>query len=179
MNFSNKKGFTLIELLIVIAIIGILAVAFLPSLLNAPAKGRDAQRLATVQKIQNFLVTQTLAGNALPDTGCVDSTKIAVDKSISKLINEKLSDFGGVFPQDPKDGNEAIGALNTCKDGYGYLNFAAVGKKYSAAVYTAVENADNANVECEDIKDVVDIPLLKDGESIGANMHACYVVLFQ
>jgi prepilin-type N-terminal cleavage/methylation domain-containing protein len=39
-----KKGFTLIELLIVVSIIGILAVALVPSLTNAPARARDATR---------------------------------------------------------------------------------------------------------------------------------------
>lgn len=179
MKSFNKKGFTLIELLIVIAIIGILAVAFLPSLLNAPAKGRDAQRLATVQKIQNFLVTQSLSGASLPVTECIDSAEKDEEK-IGGLINSKLADFGGVFPQDPQADTTITGAVPACADGkYGYIKFATADHKYTAAVYTAVENEDNANVECEDVLDAVDIPLLKAGETVGDNMHACYVVLFQ
>jgi len=69
--YFRTKGFTLIELLVVIAIIGILAVAFLPSLLGAPAKGRDAQRMATVQKIENFIVSETLIDYSLPGTNCI------------------------------------------------------------------------------------------------------------
>lgn len=46
-----KKGFTLIELLIVVSIIGILAVALIPSLTDAPARARDAGRKAGVNEI--------------------------------------------------------------------------------------------------------------------------------
>lgn len=59
-NFIQKSrlGFTLIELLIVIVIIGILSVAFLPTVLNAPKKARDNQKkahLTTIaQAIQSY-----------------------------------------------------------------------------------------------------------------------------
>ena len=42
----KKRAFTLIQLLIVITIIGILAAALLPSILNAPGRGREAARTA-------------------------------------------------------------------------------------------------------------------------------------
>lgn len=178
MSFSNKKGFTLIELLIVIAIIGILAVAFLPSLLNAPAKGRDAQRLATVQKIQNFLVTKALASSLSDTTACIlESAKAA---GISKTINDNIANFGGVFPKDPDKSFDAKStAVAACTGGYGFVNF-ATNKTYDFAVYARVENQDNANIKCLDIKDEAANMVLNPDKSGWQSTDAgCYIVLSQ
>jgi prepilin-type N-terminal cleavage/methylation domain-containing protein len=172
---KNRKvlGFTLIELLIVIAIIGILAVAFLPSLLNAPAKGRDAQRVATIQKLEGFLVTQMLGDLAsLPAApGCVDIDLIATADTISKLVNDNLAGFAGVFPADPDSTNITAGAGIECIGKYVYVRF--TGGDYTAGVFINVENDESGNIECSNDKIKVDAtPVLTDSGD-------CYIALLQ
>jgi prepilin-type N-terminal cleavage/methylation domain-containing protein len=174
-----KKGFTLIELLIVIAIIGILAVAFLPSLLGAPAKGRDAQRLATVQKITNFLVSKSLTGSipATAVTGCID--KAGGAGTIGDFVKTNLSDFGGVYPEDPQATNVTTGADPECTGQYGFIIFAD-GVGYTYGVYAAVEENENANIACESIKAAGPI-VLTPGEVAAPEVGKanCYLSLVQ
>lgn len=149
---KSKKGFTLIELLIVIAIIAVLAVAFLPQVLGAPSKGRDAQRLAQMQKLQQFLTAESVSGATLPSASACFSVA-AADGNIVKLINDNIADFGGVFPKDPQDGsNTATGATPTACAGYGYVKLPKA-SGFSALVFVAMENIENANIGCSGVKE--------------------------
>lgn len=168
MKTMEKKGFTLIELLIVIAIIGILAVAFLPSLLGAPAKGRDAQRTATLQKIQNFLVTEMLAGHALENSGCITSGAAG----IGTLIDNNIANFGGTFPVDPLDGNIIDdGGGNVCTNEFLYVKDPTA--DYSFGLYAHLETG-TGNIACN-----------ADGQITAADLGTlstdadCYAILVQ
>lgn len=70
-----KKGFTLIELLIVVSIIGILAVALIPSLTDAPARARDAGRKAAVNEVVAAVESYNIDNGNYPAGGfCIDGT---------------------------------------------------------------------------------------------------------
>ena len=99
-TINLRKGFTLIELLIVITIIGVLAVAFLPSILGAPAKARDVARKGHLNQISTALEAYVLDGASYPAVSnkagflCVDSTDLA---PVVKYIQ------GGSIPKDPSN----------------------------------------------------------------------------
>ncbi len=95
-NIHLKKGFTLIELLIVITIIGILAVALLPSVLGAPARARDAARKADLNNIIAAMETYNSDKQKYPTA--TSSSFTAVDAIAG------LSDYfqGGKVPKDPQ-----------------------------------------------------------------------------
>jgi prepilin-type N-terminal cleavage/methylation domain-containing protein len=52
MHDTRRAGFTLIELLIVIAILGVLAAAFLPDLIGARETADESQTLANLQRLR-------------------------------------------------------------------------------------------------------------------------------
>jgi len=138
---KNKKGFTLIELLIVITIIGILAVAFLPSLLGAPAKARDTQRIADVQKIAGVMTNKMLTSGNI-NGGC------AKGDAVTGVI-ESAADFGGAYPKDPLQTN---GPTSGCAGGYLIVpgDRSQSGNLYSFGVFAKLENS-GGNIDCASV----------------------------
>ncbi len=116
------KGFTLIELLIVITIIGILAVALMPSVLGAPARARDAARKADLSNLTSALELYNSDHQGYP-TGelCLGYVDAAHPGDVE--LNSYLT--GGKAPADPQKG-AAAQALGTCDVGqYLYCPLAA------------------------------------------------------
>lgn len=144
---KTKKGFTLIELLIVIAIIGVLAVAFLPTLLGAPAKGRDTSRIAALQTVQKVIVNSNLQGETYPNkTGTIAADLGA--SSTETWGDRYLEDFSGAFPVDPS--TPALAPKAGCAANYCYLSEPG---KYSFGLVAMVELPENANTTCTAAED--------------------------
>lgn len=156
-----KKGFTLIELLIVIAIIGILTVAFLPTLRGGQAAARDAARKAAVNSIVVAIsllsegqvtgvtakIPVTLKGECL-DAGSAGNAQ-TISKAMGKAINIQptgvvLCDGGYYYRTFKSDGGPTAAATDTAAN---YVIAAQVEKDANANVTTvfAATDFDNAN----------------------------------
>jgi prepilin-type N-terminal cleavage/methylation domain-containing protein len=142
-NRFSKLGFTLIELLIVITIIGILAVVFLPSILGAPEKARDAARQADLSNIVQAIEAGRLDG------------KVGLGDVADGCLEDGVADFeeffgGGVFPTDPRGDSSA--KVGGCADAGKYAvdagDFAVEGYEYR--IYARMELEDNQGGECKD-----------------------------
>lgn len=113
-----KKGFTLIELLIVIVIIGILAVGFAPTLLNAPKKARDGIRKGNLASIKDAIEGYALDHNSnypLGDTVCIDKMTDA-DGNLNVIAPYFQ---GKTLPKDPSNTN----CVDISVSGFHYRNF--------------------------------------------------------
>ena len=161
---KNRKGFTLIELLIVITIIGILAVAFLPTLLGAPAKGRDTQRIADLQKIQKVMVNADLEGTEYPaDNICIVEGELA----------NYAPALGGAVPTDPSPEAFTVDGFPNAPGCAGYI-YIANPTGYKFGLYAKLENSANGNVSCADLEDNADSKTKPDNDD-----DSCYSILVQ
>ncbi|MCX6734408.1 MAG: type II secretion system protein [Candidatus Peregrinibacteria bacterium] len=165
-KMNSKKGFTLIELLIVIAIIAVLAVAFLPTLLGAPAKGRDTARIASLQKIQKVLINANLAGKPYPVLSGVIADGLAyANYGGTNTWAELKADFGGTLPADPTTG-------------FKYYFVKAFGS-YAFGVWAQVEILTNGNANCNTADFSVTIGTPVAAAAAPATTVPCYAVLTQ
>lgn len=140
MKNKTSKGFTLIELLIVITIIGILAVAFLPSVLGAPAKARDVARKGHLNQIATAIEAYGLSGQPYPGTA---GQKLCVSSAQMPTIVKYIA--GGALPKDPS-GTVVSGYSPPCNAGeYVFLRFATNSNNLNYALVAQVEDPANGN----------------------------------
>jgi len=141
------KGFTLIELLIVIAIIGILAVALLPTVLSAPAKGRDAARQANLAAITTAIEAFNIDKGGYPGAViCFNGgTSLNVARFGSTTADTEIATYfqGKQIPKDPSGTSAKV--LVSCPAGsYAYCPIAGTpGQNYYLVSFAEV--AANAN----------------------------------
>ncbi len=151
-RLSKAKGFTLIELLIVIAIIGILTVAFLPTLRGGQAQARDAARKAVladimlaIEQLSNGTVANQpaqvpvgaaasvcLSGAATPGSAVVQV--LARTPSVTLVVGSTLCNGAGQWNVYYRTFDSAGAPTNTAGTATNYV------------LLTQVENAANANV---------------------------------
>lgn len=97
---KTRKAFTLVELLIVIAIIGILAVALLPGILKSPAKGRDTERINELRSVKDALIDAHIALATYPTT-----TDQCIDATATDFSGKFATSFADGVPVDPTKAN--------------------------------------------------------------------------
>lgn len=167
-----KKGFTLIELLIVIAIIGVLAVALLPTISGGPGKARDAARTAALSQIVQGIENYNLDKGSYPTgrgcLGAANDTTTALEPY-----------FKSGIPKDPnKDQANSAGA--NCTGQYYYVELINGAKQDGYAVVTTLEKGTpNSDFSANDLANPLTYAaaklLFKTGDQAANNTN--YAVL--
>ena len=132
----TRKAFSLIELLIVITIIGILAVAFLPSITTGPSRARDTQRVADISDIALALELYFQDTGAYPvNAGGLDDA----DSASAAVLIASYFDNGAV-PTDPQSDMVEYGDP-------GFYYYEGTASNY--VLLAAVENSKAAEEYCD------------------------------
>lgn len=160
----HHRGFTLMELLIVIAILGILGVAFVPNILKAPAKARDAVRVKKVQDVYTAIEAYYAEHGTLP----VDENGIEIN---GPCLTNTLAVVVGMQsePIDPNKKNSCHTAGS--EDKYLYMIYhvnvnGLLQKRYLVGALTEVPTSANSTVKPENINAFAEvfIPILSPGD---------------
>lgn len=149
-----KKGFTLIELLIVVAIIGILSVALVPTGLNALKKSRDGTRIAHLDAIVSVLseynldtsskwfATGTVA--AFKNITCIQLPAAYANADLKSAIKAYFQ--GSQPPSDPTGNNKDFNGSITDVYSEGCSYYIRIGTDYFV-VWAQMELAESGNYD--------------------------------
>lgn len=135
-----RKGFTLIELLIVVAIIGILAVALVPTITDAPARARDAARKAAVNSVLTALESYNIDNGSYPSGNfCLTPTITPANAAGQAFVDNYLN---GNPPSQTAPGATTV----LCEDGgRSYVRYQSTTSGYN--VFIQLEKAGNASLD--------------------------------
>lgn len=150
-KFSQYKGFTLVELMIVIAIIGILAVAVLPQVFGTQENARDSARQSALRNIQSSIFQYYSDTSNFPGAGATATAGTSgagagtgtTPTCLSDLQTE-LKSHASSLPTDPKPTGYGVAGCES-KGGYGYKYLASGNYIVSAKM----ERQTNANFNKE------------------------------
>lgn len=164
MNFRvRRSAFTLIELLVVIVIIGILAVGFAPTLLNAPKKARDGVRKGQLEQIRKVVDAYALDNDSkYPNHGgifnCFKESELGV--AANKYFQ------GGTLPMDPSGPEYAVyGAA--CKGDFLYKKIGDSTGCYILATKVEIDSNGNSSKAISEINDCAGAKIEEKGASGG------------
>lgn len=124
--FLKKQAFSLIELLIVITIIGILAVALLPTITQGPSRARDVQRITAITDIALALELYYQDRNSYPAQAAAGNIT-AVGTSLNSYFDS------GAIPTPPNTSETY--QYKSCNSGQGYIVWATVENPKNAQGY--------------------------------------------
>jgi len=138
-----KKAFTLIELLVVVSIIGVLAVALVPTIGSAPAKARDAARKTKVGEVIKAIEMFNIDNSGYPSGQfCAGTGDVANNVDLSEYLGAGGIDLQGtVISQDNLTcGSDDI-EYRRVEDGY-WIIVGVENESSATHVYNAEAGAD-------------------------------------
>ena len=149
------------ELLIVIAILGILGVAFVPNILKAPAKARDAVRVKKVQDLHTAIEAYYAEHGSFPqksgpaggDFGpCADNElAIAVGMQSAPVDSNSKGSCNGGAPDAADADKYLYDVFDVTVDG-------VTTKHYIVGALTEVQTSANSAIPAADALNLTEVP---------------------
>lgn len=141
----RNRGFTLVEIILVILVITILASTLLPKLMGAPARARDAGRIADLSSLELALQSYYNDYGSFPAAS--GGTCLNPSSGVGAVLISNGYFLTSNFPKDPSQQNTTGGKCTSSSAGlYYYKSLTHNGISDNAFVLVAdVENDKQAN----------------------------------